>query len=244
MGSEKRYLNIPYEILYNNQLDSDNKLILAEIHSLSKLRNGCTASDNHFAKMISKKRSAVNGRMKKLEKLGFISIEVVQGKGKKTRLTQSFWDLELEPATETEVGCHNLEQLPASQAGTGCHNHGTIITTNTDELLQKVLQYTGAKTFEEASVYEKSKIIIEKISQLVEINPETIENTFLSQLNNCCIILNYEFGPSIFEKLLRNYSIKELQQYYCGERLYLNREEIQEFKNLNEKFWLMICNNN
>ena len=242
MVNEKRYLNIPYEILFNNQLDSDNKLILAEIHSLSKLRNGCTASDSHFAKLINKKRSAVNGRMKKLEKLGFISIEVIRGKGKKTRLTKSFWDLILKHDTEANERCHHTEQVPASPAGTGCHQDGTIITSNTVELLQNVLQYTGSTTFEDISTIEKSKIIVERISQLVEIDPETIENPFLIQFNNCCIVINFEFGSSIFEKLINNYSTKELQLYYSSEKLYLNRDELQEFKDLKEEFWLMICN--
>ena len=242
MVNARRYLNIPYEILFNNELDSDNKLILSEIHSLSKLRNGCTASDNHFAMIINKKRSAVNGRMKKLEKLGFISIDGVPGKGKRTRLTESFWDLILRPATKTNERCHLVEQVAASPAGRGCHSDGTIITTNTEVLLQNVLQYSGATNFEDISSIEKSRIIIERISQLVEIDPETIENEFLSQFNNCCIVINFEFGPSIFERLLKNYSTKELQLYYSGEKLYLNRDEIQEFKHLKEKFWLMICN--
>ena len=70
---KKRYLNIPYEVLFNNNFDAENKIILSEIITLSKLPNGCIKSDERFGELVNLKRTAVNGRMNGLVKDGYIA---------------------------------------------------------------------------------------------------------------------------------------------------------------------------
>ena len=48
----ERYLNIPYSILFNNELDAENKLILADIYSLSHLPKGCYKSQTGFGSFL------------------------------------------------------------------------------------------------------------------------------------------------------------------------------------------------
>ena len=62
------YLNIPYSLLVCNKFDAVDKILLAEILALSKLPKGCFKSDTRFGQLVNLKRSAVNKRMKNLEK--------------------------------------------------------------------------------------------------------------------------------------------------------------------------------
>ena len=88
--TKEQYLKIPYKILYNKNLDSDNKILLAEIESLSKLPGGCYASESHFAEILDYNREAVNKRLNKLEGMGFI---IVQRKYKGKRVDRKKYRL-------------------------------------------------------------------------------------------------------------------------------------------------------
>jgi DNA-binding Lrp family transcriptional regulator len=59
-----------------------DKVLITEISSLSKLKNGCTASDEHFSTLLNVTRSAVNKRINRLVKIGYIS-KYVHTKNKK-----------------------------------------------------------------------------------------------------------------------------------------------------------------
>jgi len=63
---------IPVELMNNEKLDWTNKVLMSEIMNLSKLENGCIASNEHFAQILGIERSAVSKRITFLEKVGMI----------------------------------------------------------------------------------------------------------------------------------------------------------------------------
>ena len=139
----ERYLNIPYSILLNPKLTSDEKFILAEIVSLDKRPRGCTASDNHFADIINKTRQTTNGIIKNLESKGFIHIEVKPGVGKKTKPAANFWELikirvendDTSGSTQEDIGVGKSDTTCRDSLQVGVEFHDTTCrdsdTTNT-----------------------------------------------------------------------------------------------------------------
>jgi len=79
---EGNWLNIPYEILLNPELDNTEKILLAEIQSLHKLEKGCFASNDHFALLLGfKTASAASRRITGLAEMGYLTTKNVYGKG-------------------------------------------------------------------------------------------------------------------------------------------------------------------
>lgn len=227
----ERYLNIPYSILLNPKLTSDEKIILAEIVSLDKRPRGCIASDNHFAEIINKKRQTTNGIVKKLESKGLIHIEVRPGVGKKTKPTANFWELiktpvgiddTYEPIEEdrgvgkSDTTCRDSLQVGVENDDTTCRIPDTTNTiTNTDILLQRELQYTGATDNILVEINEfQNKDACFKINALLNTDPVTISNPFIRKFQDCCAGLELYFGSSFFENCHILKSNKELYQIY------------------------------
>lgn len=55
---------IDIQLINNNELDWLNKILLSEIISLSKLKNGCTASNEKLADFLGLKRQSIHRRIK------------------------------------------------------------------------------------------------------------------------------------------------------------------------------------
>jgi len=72
-NSDDKFLMIPHFILFNNELDAVDKLIVADIYSLSKLPKGCYKSQNGFSSFLNVTRSAISKRLENLESSGFIT---------------------------------------------------------------------------------------------------------------------------------------------------------------------------
>lgn len=240
----KRYLNIDYNILLNPKLSSDEKFILAEIVSLDELKNGCTASDNHFAKIINKSRQTTNGIIKKLESRGFLHISVRPGVGKKTKPVDNFWELIKIPVDnedtlesiqvaeiveESETTCRDSLQVDVDNEDPTCREFDTTITsTNTDILLQEELQYTGANS--------NFSIEYQKINRLLSTDPANITNEFYLKFLYSCIQLEMFFGFSIFEQMNILKTNQEIYQIYETSNLYGIRDELNYVKSNIDRF--------
>lgn len=234
----ERYLNIPYDILLNPNLTSDEKFILAEIVSLDKRPRGCTASDNHFAEIINKTRPTTNGIIKNLEFKGFIHIEVRPGVGKKTKPAANFWELIKIPVGNhdtsstnnipigvgnSDTTCRDTLQVGVEFHDTTCRDSDTTNTiTNTDILIQKELQYTGAT----ASLSVEYK----KIEKLLSTDPAFISNDFLVDFQYYSFKLEEYFGSSIFEQMNIRKSNQEIYQIYNISNLHGIRTELSFVK--------------
>jgi hypothetical protein len=234
----ERYLNIPYSILFNPSLTSDEKLILSEIISLNKLKNGCTKSDNRFAEIINKSRQTANGISNKLEKRGLIIKNRRKGRGKKTSLAANFWELIKIPVGNHDTSCTNNIPIGVGNSDTTCRDslqvgvdfHDTTCRdsdttntiTNTDILLQEELQYTGATG--------DSIVEYQKFNMLLSTDPAIITNEFLLDFQYCSFKLEEVFGASIFEQMNIRKSNQEIYQIYNITNLHGIRTELNFVK--------------
>lgn len=68
---ENQFLKVPYPVLELKDLNGDDKLMLCLIISYH-MKNGCVASNNHFAKELGYSKTSASERITKLKKLGYI----------------------------------------------------------------------------------------------------------------------------------------------------------------------------
>lgn len=236
----ERYLNIPYRILINPKLTSDEKFILAEILSLDKRPRGCTASDNHFAEIINKTRQTTNGIIKNLEYKGLIQIEVRPGVGKKTKPSANFWELikirvenddtlESIGVVKSDTTCRDSLQVGVENHDTTCRGSDTTNTiTNTDIQLHKELQYTGATV--------SLSVEYKKIEMFLNTDPALISNKFLVDFQLCCFQIEEFFGSSIFEQMNILKTNQEIYKIYNATNLHGIRDELNFVKSNMARF--------
>lgn len=72
-----KFLKIPYQILLNNELDAENKILLSKIIELDKLPDGCYISNNHLGSLLGINRFSVSKRVTRLRTLGYVMVSEV-----------------------------------------------------------------------------------------------------------------------------------------------------------------------
>jgi hypothetical protein len=137
--SKRKGIWIPVFILEDQRLDAANKIIMAEVSSLSKLKKGCYASDEHFVSLVGINRSSVNKRINKLEKLGYFSKKTKKGKGKYLILLEQGKSVESVP--EVSSGSSFEVEIAVPKGIFTISQENTINTaTNTDILKQDLIE--------------------------------------------------------------------------------------------------------
>lgn len=241
---EKQYLNICFSLLFNPNFTSDEKLILAEIVSLSSLPRGCVAGDNHFAKLINKSRPTTNGIIKNLQSRGYITLIVKKGIGKTTKLVDNFWELVSSPVEiddtmevvqepvvveNNDTTCRDTLQDGIENEDTTCRNVNTINTiTNTGLLIQEELQFTRANDNslienEDCKNLDKCKRLLD----LVNTDPSIITNSFVIEFYACYAGLYMFFGDSFIDNCHIFKSNHELYKIYGTSNFYEIRQDLQ-----------------
>lgn len=185
MSKNRKGFWIPGEVFLNEQLDLTNKILFSEILALSKLENGCTASNSHFANLIETKPAAVSKRLKQLEEMGYISrynhysgnqcigrsihIKKIMGSSSGnvgTNLEGTGYSEENNMVvTETTEGISVDNNRVFTIVDGGCSSENRINTTiNSDILIQETIQYTGEenKNMESSSSNDNSTMVEEK----------------------------------------------------------------------------------
>lgn len=233
------YLNIPYSLLECNKFDAVDKILLAEILSLSKLPKGCFKSDTRFGQLVNLKRSAVNKRMKNLELEGYIQITEVKGKGKRTKPVADFWNKINEPAKLEDLGCDDTVQVPVTTEDTSCHHCGTTNTsTNTEILLQEELHYTGAAddstTVDRIENQHKENCL--KLIELLTTDPATITNPFVNKFQDSFAGLYLFFGDKFIEDCHIFKSNRALYEIYGSSNFHEVREDLQFVRDNMDRF--------
>jgi helix-turn-helix protein len=84
---EFRGIWIPREIWCHKELNSDEKILWAEINSLDRVVEGCTASNDYFCKFFNCRERELQRWLAKLKNLGFIKIQSFNGR---KRVLKSF----------------------------------------------------------------------------------------------------------------------------------------------------------
>ncbi len=249
---KKRYLNIPYEVLFNNNFDAENKIILSEIIALSKLPDGCIKSDERFGELVNLKRTAVNGRMNGLVKDGYIKrINRKNRSTVKTVLSKNFWELvrkgiikekKVELEIEDNDGlpdtlCHldHIEGVIETQINS--HQDDTInTTTNTDILIQEELQYTGGTETPVDNFITQYQSAGKRIIELMIKDPEQISNPFIKQFQDRVAGLYLFFGESFLDNFHVFKTNQELYGIYGTSNFYEVRDDLMFVKENMEKF--------
>ncbi|MCE5093418.1 helix-turn-helix domain-containing protein [Staphylococcus chromogenes] len=72
------YSIITANVRYDNRLTDSEKLLFAEITSLSNKYGYCTASNGYFAKLYDVVKETISRRISKLAKLGYLHIEIIR----------------------------------------------------------------------------------------------------------------------------------------------------------------------
>jgi len=71
-NDKREGLWIPISLIRNEELDWENKVLMAEIESLSKLKSGCIASNAYFGRLVGLSPGSVSKRITHLTRLGYI----------------------------------------------------------------------------------------------------------------------------------------------------------------------------
>lgn len=255
-----QYLNIHYRILKNPNFTSDEKLVLAEIVALCQLKNGCTASDEHFTEIINKSRQTVNGIMKKFERQGLIVLDVKKGVGKRTKLASNFEELLMLPVKNQTISevvqvpvpveisdntCRDSLDFGVENVDFTCRKTDTIITSSiTGLIVQEPVQDTGAtvdSTIENIDNQYQDACI--KLIELINTNPAQITNPFVRKFVGCLAELEHKFGHyfiddcHIFKSNSELYKIYGLSNFYeIRQDLLFVRENMDRF--LRQQNWI------
>ncbi|WP_105965853.1 DnaD domain protein [Staphylococcus chromogenes] len=72
------YSIITANVRYDNRLTDSEKLLFAEITSLSNKYGYCTASNGYFAKLYDVVKETISRRISKLAKFGYLHIEIIR----------------------------------------------------------------------------------------------------------------------------------------------------------------------
>lgn len=102
------YSIITANVRYDNRLTDSEKLLFAEITSLSNKYGYCTASNKYFAKLYQVVKETISRRISKLQSLGYLKVELVkQGNEVKQRkiypMTQSSIPIDAEINTPIDA---------------------------------------------------------------------------------------------------------------------------------------------
>ncbi|MEX6346902.1 MULTISPECIES: DnaD domain protein [Staphylococcus] len=78
MEKPSYYSIITANVRYDNRLTDSEKLLFAEITSLSNKYGYCTASNNYFAKLYEVTKVTISRRIKKLKEYGYLKVEFIR----------------------------------------------------------------------------------------------------------------------------------------------------------------------
>ena len=97
------YSIITANVRYDNRLTDSEKLLFAEITSLSNKFGYCTASNNYFAKLYEVTKRTISARVNNLKEHGYLKIEF-DYKGNEVKQRRMY------PMTQTSIPIENFHR--------------------------------------------------------------------------------------------------------------------------------------
>lgn len=155
------YSIITANVRYDNRLTDSEKLLFAEITSLSNKYGYCTATNSYFARLYEVVKEAISRRISNLTKYGYLKIETVKdGKQIKQRmmypLTQSSIPIDVKINTPIDNSVNtpidaNVKENNTSINNTSINNINKINTlsgnpTTHQPHYQPIINYLNEKT--------------------------------------------------------------------------------------------------
>lgn len=131
------YSIITANVRYDNRLTDSEKLLFAEITSLSNKYGYCTASNGYFAKLYDVVKETISRRISKLTKFGYLHIEIIrEGNEIKQRkmypLTQSSVPIDAKINTPIDNSVNTPIDANVKENNTSINN--TSINRDKDEM--------------------------------------------------------------------------------------------------------------
>ena len=96
---------LPAFVRYNEELSLFERILYAEITSLSNKEGYCFAKNSYFAKVYKKSESQVSRAIAHLAKLGFVKLEIENGNERKIYIANAF----LGEQNNTEEMCEDIK---------------------------------------------------------------------------------------------------------------------------------------
>lgn len=185
--SKRKGIWIPAFILEDEKLDAANKIILAEIISLSELAKGCYASDEHFGRLVGLARPSVNKRVQKLTRLGYVLKKTIKGIGKYLIVKEQD-ESEVPVPIGTSGSSSEIENRVPKRTFTSSKKNTINSDTNSDILKQELIQ----DNIEVSS--SKSNALINTgpitITQFARNRVDAIENKLLTEVKTGAEIIH------------------------------------------------------
>jgi len=182
MKTKRLGIFIDLEIINNPELDWENKVLLAEIISLSKLEKGCIASNQTLADFLQIKRQSIHRRIKFLVDNGYITtINKFSGKRCVGRIIYPTGKLMSAQASIMEAHADNMEAHADINDSTGFHSmtagSDPIYTINNSSNSVINTEYnTSINTDEFFDIEEELDKILNKQTFLTEHIIDAFEN--------------------------------------------------------------------
>ncbi|PTG04399.1 alpha/beta hydrolase [Staphylococcus chromogenes] len=168
------YSIITANVRYDNRLTDSEKLLFAEITSLSNKYGYCTASNGYFAKLYDVVKETISRRISKLAKFGYLHIEIIrEGNEVKQRkmypLTQSSVPIDAKINTPIDNSVNtpidaNVKENNTSINNTSINNINRIDTlsgTPTSYPYSDVIDYLNERTGKQyKSTTKKNQTVI------------------------------------------------------------------------------------
>lgn len=168
------YSIITANVRYDNRLTDSEKLLFAEITSLSNKYGYCTASNGYFAKLYDVVKETISRRISKLAKFGYLHIEIIrEGNEVKQRkmypLTQSSVPIDAKINTPIDNSVNtpidaNVKENNTSNNNTSNNNINRIDTLSgnpTSYPYSDVIDYLNERTGKQyKSTTKKNQTVI------------------------------------------------------------------------------------
>ena len=131
------YSIITANVRYDNRLTDSEKLLFAEITSLSNKYGYCTASNGYFAKLYGVVKETISRRISNLSKYGYLNIEIIkEGNEVKQRkvypMTQSSIPIDAKINTPIDNSVNTPIDANVKENNTSINN--TSINRDRDEI--------------------------------------------------------------------------------------------------------------
>lgn len=168
------YSIITANVRYDNRLTDSEKLLFAEITSLSNKYGYCTASNGYFAKLYNVVKETISRRISNLNKYGYLNIEIIkEGNEVKQRkmypLTQSSIPIDAKINTPIDNSVNtpidaNVKENNTSNNTTSINNINRIDTLSgnpTSYPYSDVIDYLNERTGKQyKSTTKKNQTVI------------------------------------------------------------------------------------
>lgn len=202
------YSIITANVRYDNRLTDSEKLLFAEITSLSNKYGYCTATNSYFARLYDVVKETISRRISNLTKYGYLKIETVKdGKQIKQRkmypLTQSSIPIDVKINTPIDNSVNtpidaNVKENNTSINNTSINNINRINTLSgnpTPIPYKEIIDYLNKKT--EKNYSHKSKAN-QKLIQ-ARFNEDNTKEDFFTVIDN--MVAQWKGNPKMEEYL-------------------------------------------